>query len=72
MQELEIKYPLRFYPVLKQTLWGGNRIVPFLSLDKEIGISGASYSSIERVGECWAVSGIESTSFLSVQVITTG
>ena len=68
MQELEIKYPLRFYPVLKQTLWGGNRIVPFLSLDKEIDISGASYSSIEPVGECWAVSGIEG----SVSVVKGG
>jgi mannose-6-phosphate isomerase len=68
MQELQIKYPLRFYPVLKQTLWGGNRIVPFLSLDGEKDCNGTSYSSMERVGECWAVSGIEG----SVSVVKGG
>lgn len=59
MQKLEIKYPLQFYPVLKQTLWGGERIVPFLSLDTETDSRGASYSQIDHVGECWSVSGIE-------------
>ncbi len=59
MQEKHIKYPLRFYPVLKQTLWGGNRIVPFLSLDNEKDDNGVAYSQMEHVGECWAVSAIE-------------
>ena len=58
MQKLEIKYPLRFYPVLKQTLWGGERIVPFLSLSTEADSRGALYSQIDHVGECWSVSGI--------------
>ena len=58
MQKLEIKYPLRFYPVLKQTLWGGERIVPFLSLATETDSRGASYGKVDHVGECWSVSGI--------------
>lgn len=55
MQEIEVKYPLVFHPVFKQTLWGGDRIVSFMSLP---------YSSLERIGECWAVSGIKD--FVSV------
>ena len=58
MQKLEIKYPLRFYPVLKQTLWGGERIVPFLSLDTEADSRGISYGQMDHVGECWSVSGM--------------
>lgn len=58
MQERKIKYPLKFYPVLKQTLWGGDRIVPFLSLEGKNDMSGRPYSEMERIGECWAVSGI--------------
>ncbi len=59
MQEKHIKYPLKFYPVLKQTLWGGGKIVPFLSLENERDRNGVAYSQMEHIGECWAVSAID-------------
>lgn len=59
MQRRRIEYPLKFYPVFKQTLWGGDRIVPFLLLDGKSDTCGRPYSDMERIGECWAVSGIE-------------
>ena len=33
--------PLRFKPLLKQTLWGGNKIIPFKHL----------HDNLENVGE---------------------
>ena len=39
----------RFKPLLKQTLWGGNRIIPFKHLDTQM----------ESVGESWEISGVE-------------
>lgn len=41
-------YPLRFRPILKQAIWGGNRILPFKRLDEKQ----------EGVGECWEISAI--------------
>jgi mannose-6-phosphate isomerase len=38
--------PLRFKPYLKQTLWGGERIVPFKHLE----------SDLTQVGESWEIS----------------
>lgn len=40
--------PLKFRPQLKQTLWGGERLVPFKGLP----------SGPERVGESWELSGV--------------
>ena len=40
--------PFKFYPILKQTLWGGERIVPYKKLD----------SRLTHVGESWELSGI--------------
>ena len=39
----------KFEPLLKQTLWGGDRIIPFKHLD----------SQMERVGESWELSGVK-------------
>ena len=39
----------RFEPLLKQTLWGGNKIIPFKHLDVQM----------ESVGESWEISGVE-------------
>ena len=39
----------KFEPLLKQTLWGGNRIIPFKRLDMQM----------ERVGESWELSGVK-------------
>ena len=39
----------RFKPLLKQTLWGGDRIIPFKHLDTQM----------ESVGESWEISGVE-------------
>lgn len=64
MKEIEVKYPLVFHPVFKQTLWGGDRIVTFMSLCGEADRNGVPYNSLERIGECWSVSGIDD--FVSV------
>ncbi len=49
MERLSVKYPLKFSPILKQTIWGGGKIVQYLGLE----------SDMERVGECWLVSAVE-------------
>lgn len=41
-------YPLKFKPILKQTIWGGDRIIPFKNLDE----------NIPNVGESWEISGV--------------
>lgn len=41
--------PLKFRPYLKQTIWGGERIIPLKHLD----------STLDQVGESWEVSGVE-------------
>lgn len=41
-------YPLKFEPILKQILWGGDKIVPFKHLQ----------SDLKGVGESWEVSGV--------------
>ena len=41
--------PLKFNAFLKQTLWGGNKIIPFKHLD----------SHLENVGESWEISGVK-------------
>lgn len=40
--------PLRFRPILKQTLWGGNRILPYKGMP----------ASTIPIGECWELSGL--------------
>ena len=42
-------YPLKFEPILKQTLWGGDKIIPFKHLN----------SDLKGVGESWEISGVE-------------
>ena len=39
----------KFEPLLKQTLWGGDKIIPFKHLN----------SQMERVGESWEISGVK-------------
>lgn len=39
----------RFKPILKQTIWGGDKIIPFKGLNEKIG----------NIGESWEISGIE-------------
>ena len=41
-------YPLKFEPILKQTLWGGDKIIPFKHLDE----------TLPNVGESWEISGV--------------
>lgn len=40
---------IKFRPILKQVLWGGNKIISFKQLDAEM----------EQVGESWEVSGVK-------------
>ena len=40
--------PIKFYPLLKSTLWGGDKIIPFKQLS----------SKAENVGESWEISGV--------------
>lgn len=42
-------YPLKFEPILKQTLWGGEKIIPFKHLN----------DTLANVGESWEVSAVE-------------
>lgn len=42
-------YPLKFEPILKQTLWGGDKIIPFNHLNE----------TLPNVGESWEVSAVE-------------
>lgn len=42
-------YPLKFEPILKQTLWGGDKIIPFKHLEE----------TLPNVGESWEVSAVE-------------
>lgn len=43
-------YPLKFKPVFKEKIWGGNRIKEVFNLD---------YSPLPNCGEAWLVSGID-------------
>lgn len=40
---------LKFKPLLKQTIWGGDKIIPFKQLSE----------SLENVGESWEISGVK-------------
>ena len=40
--------PFKFNPILKQTIWGGNKIIPFKHINEHI----------ENVGESWEISGV--------------
>ena len=42
-------YPLGFEPILKQTLWGGEKIIPFKHLNE----------TLTNVGESWEVSAVD-------------
>ena len=46
---MQIQTMYKFEPLLKQTLWGGDRIIPFKHLDIQM----------ERVGESWELSGVK-------------
>ena len=39
----------KFNPLLKQTIWGGERIIPFKHMD----------SQLDQVGESWEISGVK-------------
>ena len=41
--------PLKFNALLKQTIWGGDKIIPFKQLDDQL----------ENVGESWEISGVK-------------
>lgn len=40
---------IKFQPLLKQTIWGGNKIIPFKHLD----------TKLDQVGESWEISGVK-------------
>lgn len=42
-------YPLKFNPILKSTLWGGEKIVPYKEIE----------SNQKNVGESWELSGVK-------------
>lgn len=41
-------YPLKFYPILKTLIWGGEKIIPYKNID----------SSQNKIGESWELSGV--------------
>lgn len=46
----------KFEPLLKQTLWGGDKIIPFKSL----------HENMENVGESWEISGVKDNETIAV------
>lgn len=46
--------PLKFKPILKQTIWGGDKIIPFKGID----------SNEEQIGESWEISGVKGSETL--------
>lgn len=42
-------YPLKFRPILKSTLWGGDKIIPYKGMDRDQ----------DCVGESWELSGVK-------------
>lgn len=46
--------PIKFEPVLKQTLWGGDEIIPFKHM----------HTHLENVGESWEISGVHGSETL--------
>ena len=47
---------IKFKPILKQTLWGGNRIAPFKHME----------TSLDHVGESWEISGVKGNESVAV------
>ena len=41
-------YPLKFEPILKQTLWGGDKIVPFKHLSDNLTGVGGKLGDLRR------------------------
>ena len=46
----------KFEPLLKQTLWGGDKIIPFKQLD----------SHMDHVGESWEISGVKDNETVAI------
>ncbi|WP_081211056.1 type I phosphomannose isomerase catalytic subunit [Salegentibacter sediminis] len=44
-----LDYPLKFKPILKEKIWGGNKLKTILNKD----------SSLENIGESWEISGVK-------------
>ena len=55
MQRDYIKYPLRFKPVFKQTIWGGSKIASFM----EACTGGVAQLPDGKIGECWGISAVD-------------
>jgi len=47
-------YPFKFNPILKSTIWGGEKIIPFKHLNIEQ----------PQVGESWEISNVPAMSLL--------
>lgn len=43
-------YPLKFNPILKSTIWGGEKIIPYKEIESQQAL----------VGESWELSGVSS------------
>lgn len=50
IMEEQSLYPLKFMPLFKDKIWGGNKIKDIVGID---------YSPLERCGELWVLSGVE-------------
>ena len=48
---------LKFRPVFKLTIWGGNRIASFM--DREECAESMALLQEGKIGECWGVSAVE-------------
>ncbi len=50
MEEEKTLYPLKFMPLFKDKIWGGNKVRDLIGVD---------YSPLERLGELWVLSAVE-------------
>ncbi len=49
-----------FEPLLKQTLWGGNKIIPFKHLDRlSDNLTNGQQGATANIGESWEISGVK-------------
>ena len=54
--------PIKFKPLLKSTLWGGEKIIPFKHLSTQQ----------QQVGESWEISGVENNETVVAEGIYAG
>jgi len=53
----QLKYPIKFIPILKEKIWGGNKLTALLNK-----------ASKNNIGESWEISGVKD----NVSIVSNG